>query len=423
MRSALRTSAGPYARYAACGSLTASTLDADGSARAVLKPFSTSSAAERTVGRGRARRGRRCTACASVPLHCALAQSSSLAHGAPDARCAPPGAHTNGVERRATPQVVRAGPRSAPHASPLAQPVPSRHVEHGRVRCRCRSRTRRRRRTARRARARPSRDALVRRIAHRRRRLAEAADLAGRAGIVPSRVAADAHLPRQRRLATCRSRSPLSSLHGAPSGRRRRRRCGAAPPQSSTRSSRRCCASTALPEPCLRDLEADAAIRRRGSRSGTRAAATSPSAAARCARCVPSPNTSMFSEHLGVSIDVRDHVELDARAVARSRPARPARSRRRRRRARRPDRRRSRSGRAGRCRARPSRRTACRRTTGRSPGRRAPGRSRSSRAARPRRRRTTMVVMMFCMAASRRRSSVRRRRDVRRSRGCRRSDR
>src|SRR5690348_6893746 len=51
-RWALRTSAGPYARYAAWGSLTASTLHADGVARAVLEPVVI---AERAVRGGRAR--------------------------------------------------------------------------------------------------------------------------------------------------------------------------------------------------------------------------------------------------------------------------------------------------------------------------------------------------------------------------------
>src|SRR5882672_5081373 len=51
MRSALRTSASPYVRYAACGSLTASTLDADEATRAVGQVV----AGKRTVEIGRAR--------------------------------------------------------------------------------------------------------------------------------------------------------------------------------------------------------------------------------------------------------------------------------------------------------------------------------------------------------------------------------
>src|SRR5579863_5951634 len=53
-RCALRTSAGPYARYAACGSLTASTLDADRITRALLQRVLGAGAAERAVGGGRA---------------------------------------------------------------------------------------------------------------------------------------------------------------------------------------------------------------------------------------------------------------------------------------------------------------------------------------------------------------------------------
>src|SRR5580704_6246442 len=65
-RSALRTSAGPYARYAACGSLAASTLNADLHARSVVERIRDIGAAERTVGVARAH-------AAVVALHALLA--------------------------------------------------------------------------------------------------------------------------------------------------------------------------------------------------------------------------------------------------------------------------------------------------------------------------------------------------------------
>src|SRR5580704_14259118 len=54
-RSALRTSAGPYARYAACGSLAASTLNADALTRSVVERVRDVGAAERAVRVARAR--------------------------------------------------------------------------------------------------------------------------------------------------------------------------------------------------------------------------------------------------------------------------------------------------------------------------------------------------------------------------------